>query len=63
MKNVFFFAVGEGKFLRFMITYRDIKANPDMCEAILNMRSSTCLKKVKRMNGKLAALPFPPKAS
>ena len=45
-----------GKFLGFMVTQREIEANPDKCEAILNMRSLSSLKEVQRLNGKLAAL-------
>jgi len=39
-----------------MITQRGIEANPDKCEAILGMRSLTCVKEVQQLNGKLAAL-------
>jgi len=34
-----FFGVMAGKFMGFMVTQRGIEANPDKCEAILNMRS------------------------
>jgi len=30
--------------------------NPEKCEAILSMRSPTCLKEVQQLNDKLAAL-------
>jgi len=39
-----------------MITQRGIEANPDKCEAILNMRSPKCLKEVQQLKDKLAAL-------
>ena len=40
------FAVEAGKFLGFMLTQRGIEANPDKCQAILNMKSPTCVKEV-----------------
>jgi len=51
-----FFGVGGGKFLDFMITQRGIETNPNKCEAILKMRSLSCLKEVQQLNGRLAAL-------
>jgi len=51
-----FFGVGGGKFLGFMIMQRGIEANPDKCEAILSMRSPTCLKEVQQLNDKLVVL-------
>jgi len=50
------FGVGGGKFLGFMITQRGIEVNPDKYEAILGMRSPTCVKEVQQLNDKLAAL-------
>ena len=35
------FVVGESKFLDFIITHREIEANPDKCTTILEMRSPT----------------------
>jgi hypothetical protein len=35
------FGVQSGKFLGFMLTNRGIKANPDKCQAIIDMRSPT----------------------
>lgn len=32
------FGVGGGKFLGFMITHSGIKANPNKCDAIVNMK-------------------------
>jgi len=52
--NKCFFGVGVGRFLGFMIS--SIEANLYKCEAILSMRSLTCLKEVQRLNDKLAAL-------
>jgi len=39
-----------------MITQRGIEANPNKFEAIMHMRSPTCLKEVQQLNGKLVAL-------
>jgi len=50
------FGVRGGKFLGFMLTNKGIEANPDKCEAILNMRSPTNLKEVQRLIGRLNAL-------
>jgi len=52
----YFFEVMAGKILGFMVTQRGIKANPDKCETILNIRSPTSLKEIQRLNGKLTAL-------
>ena len=50
------FAVEAGKFLGFMLTQREIEANPDKCKAILEMKSPTSLKEVQQLNGRLADL-------
>ncbi|XP_057742915.1 uncharacterized protein LOC130961187 [Arachis stenosperma] len=50
------FGVKGGKFLGFMLTSRGIEANPEKCEAIINMRPPRTLKEVQRLNGRLAAL-------
>ncbi|XP_017417482.1 uncharacterized protein LOC108328172 [Vigna angularis] len=50
------FGVAAGKFLGFMLTSRGIKANPDKCEAVLQMQSPTTLKEVQRLVGRLTAL-------
>ncbi|XP_047156021.1 uncharacterized protein LOC124827081 [Vigna umbellata] len=50
------FGVAAGKFLGFMLTSRGIEANPDKCEAILQMQSPTTLKEVQRLVGRLTAL-------
>ena len=50
------FVVESGKFLGFMLTQRGIEANPDKCQAILNMKSPTCVKEVQQLNGRLATL-------
>jgi len=50
------FGVTRGKFLGFMLTHRGIKANPDKCQVVLNMRSPANIKETQRMVGRLAAL-------
>ena len=51
------FGVRGGNFLGFMLTNRGIEANLDKCEAILKkMRSSTNLKEVHRLIGRLTTL-------
>nr|KYP71888.1 Retrovirus-related Pol polyprotein from transposon 17.6 [Cajanus cajan] len=50
------FGVQGGKFLGFMITCRGIEANPDKCQALINMRSPQNHKEVQRLAGRLASL-------
>jgi len=50
------FGVKGGKFLGFMLTERGIKANPDKCQAIVQMRNPRNLKEVQRLIGKLTTL-------
>nr|KYP66897.1 Transposon Ty3-I Gag-Pol polyprotein [Cajanus cajan] len=50
------FGVQGGKFLGFMITCRGIEANPDKCQALINMRSPQSHKEVQRLAGRLASL-------
>ena len=50
------FGVRAGKFLGFMITERGIEANPDKCQAIINMRSPSSMKEVQQLTGRMAAL-------
>jgi len=40
------FGVDRGKFLRFMLTQRDIEPNPEKCKPIIEMRSPTNIKEV-----------------
>jgi hypothetical protein len=40
------FGVQAGKFLGFMLTSRGIEANPEKCQAIINVRSPTSVKEV-----------------
>jgi hypothetical protein len=50
------FGVQSGKFLEFMLTNRGIEANPDKCQAIIDMRSPTSVKEVQQLTGRIAAL-------
>nr|XP_025665327.1 uncharacterized protein LOC112764025 [Arachis hypogaea] len=50
------FGVKGGKFLGFILTSRGIEANPEKCQAILDMQSPKTTKDVQRLTGRLAAL-------
>ncbi|XP_057761348.1 uncharacterized protein LOC130981714 [Arachis stenosperma] len=50
------FAMEAGKFLGFMITQRGVEANPEKCQAILQMKSPGDIKDVQRLAGRLASL-------
>ncbi|XP_020205690.1 uncharacterized protein LOC109790856 [Cajanus cajan] len=50
------FGVAGGKFLGFMLSKRGIEANPDKCQAIINMRSPLNIKEVQRLAGRIASL-------
>ena len=50
------FGVQGGKFLVFLLTSRGIKANPEKCRAILEMRSLSILKEVQQLTRRIAAL-------
>nr|KYP74660.1 Retrovirus-related Pol polyprotein from transposon 17.6 [Cajanus cajan] len=50
------FGVSGGKFLGFMLSSRGIEANPDKCQAIIDMRSPSNLKEVQKLAGRLTAL-------
>ncbi|XP_016199146.1 uncharacterized protein LOC107640107 [Arachis ipaensis] len=50
------FAREAGKFLGFMINQRGVEANPEKCQAILQMRSPGCIKDVQRLTGRLTVL-------
>jgi hypothetical protein len=50
------FRVQSGKFLGFMFTNKGIEANPDICQAIIYMRSPTSVKEVQQLTGRIAAL-------
>ena len=50
------FGVKWGKFLGFMLANRGIEANPDKCQAIVNMKSSKNIKEVQQLLGRLTTL-------
>nr|XP_025635645.1 uncharacterized protein LOC112729699 [Arachis hypogaea] len=50
------FAMEAGKFLGFMITQRGVEANPEKCQAVLQMKSPGCIKDVQRLAGRLTSL-------
>jgi len=50
------FCVDRGKFLGFILTQRDIEANPEKCNAIIEMRSPTSIKEVQRLIGRFTAI-------
>lgn len=50
------FKVQGGKFLRFMLTYREIEANLDKCKAIMEMTSPANIKEVQRLVKRIASL-------
>lgn len=50
------FGVHSRKFLCFMMTEREIEANPEKIEPLINMVEPRCIKDVQRLNGYIAAL-------
>jgi len=50
------FGVDCGKFLGFMLTQRGIESNPEKCNAIIEIRSTTSVKKVQRLIGRLTTI-------
>ena len=50
------FGVAYGKFLGYLVTQRGIEVDPYQISAILNMRSSTYVKEVQTLNGRLTTL-------
>ncbi|KAJ7942874.1 Retrovirus-related Pol polyprotein from transposon 17.6 [Quillaja saponaria] len=50
------FEVSAGKFLGFMITAREIEANPSKIEAVLGMQSPRSTKEVQRLTGRITGL-------
>lgn len=49
------FGVGAGKFLGYMISENDIRANPKKVQAIIDMASPQTVKGIQSLNGRLAA--------
>jgi len=50
------FSVDHGKFLGFMLTQHGIEANSEKCNAIIEMRIPTSVKKVQRLIGRLTTI-------
>jgi hypothetical protein len=50
------FGVPSGKLLGFIISHRDIEANPEKISAITSMKALTCIKDVQKLTGCMAAL-------
>ena len=50
------FGVKSGKFLGYMVTYREIEVNPDQIKAINNLQPPRNLKEVQKLTGMTAAL-------
>ena len=50
------FGVSSGKFLGFMVSQREIEANPKKVRAILEMSSPKTVKEVQSLTGKVVAL-------
>ena len=50
------FGVSAGKFMGFIVNHRGIEANPDKIKALLDMPSSSGIKEVQRLTGRIAAL-------
>nr|KYP62340.1 hypothetical protein KK1_016872 [Cajanus cajan] len=50
------FGVSGDKFLGFMLSSRGIEANPDKCQAIIDIGSPSNLKEVQKLAGRLTAL-------
>ena len=50
------FGVSARKFLGFIVNNRGIEANPDKIKVVLDMPSSSSIKKVQRLTGRIASL-------
>jgi len=50
------FGVEGKKFWGFMLMHRGIRANPNKCQAIIEMQSLKCTKEVQRLIGRLMTL-------
>ena len=54
--NKCIFGVPSGKLLGFIISHRNIEANPEKISTITNMRAPTTIKDVQKLTGCTAAL-------
>ena len=50
------FSVASGKFLGFIVSQRNVEANPDKVRAILEMTPPKNIKELQSLNGRVAAL-------
>ena len=50
------FGVASRKFLDFMVSLREIEANPEKVQAIIDMVSPRTIKEVQKLTGRIAAL-------
>ena len=50
------FGVKSGKFLGFIVNYKGIDANIAKIQAVMEMKSPTCVKQVQSLTGRIAAL-------
>ena len=50
------FRVNADKFLGFMVTQREIEANPIQLKIIMDSQTPTSKKRIQQLNGRLAAL-------
>ncbi|KAL0294949.1 UNVERIFIED_CONTAM: hypothetical protein Sradi_6859100 [Sesamum radiatum] len=50
------FGVQGGRFLGFMVTQREIEANPLKIKAIIDMKAPNCFNEAQRLTGRIAAL-------
>ncbi|GJX60654.1 hypothetical protein Tco_0292044 [Tanacetum coccineum] len=46
----------KGKFLGYIVTSKEIRANPEKTKAVMNMPSPSSLKQMQRLSAKLVAL-------
>ncbi|KAK4856809.1 hypothetical protein QYF36_021535 [Acer negundo] len=50
------FGVSSGKFLAYLVTRRDVEANPNQIRSIERIESPRCIKDVRKLTGRVAAL-------
>ena len=50
------FGVSTGKFLGFIVNYREIETNPDKIKNVLDMPPPLNIKEVQRLTGRIVAL-------
>ena len=58
------FGAVSGKFLRFLVSRRGVKANPEKIRVVLDIRPPTTMKDVQKLAGRIASLGrFVPKST